>query len=475
MADVADTSMAPASGGGGDAEQIFKHGELAYYCSVKEQKIKKVRVERYSTSQPGKIYIQGGGFIDSGVLFTTKEKAEEELCRQLASGRPSKKARLDDKLNDVPDGGSVDAAAASDAIQGDLPPEDSDTLEMKEAGAIAFARRAANWLEQQLASGSGASLPAALAERFPLDTTTRAKMLAAVPWDSSHGYTAMLRYPKSSKCKGVLHIACLDYSERGLHGRGLYAGVDAISWLRSGDASSWFNMKRIDVVPVLAPGSMLPPGSNVSATGDTGGGEPLSMFGYGSDGSMVNATMVFALVSVVLCSIDEGVALPELWRAAAGAIRVQYTKYNSGMDRLVSNMVSSNLNAKVNRSMDDPLLLASELGRQGLTSISEIRNVMKTYKARIMGATNLALKRSTEEVTVRLMDRSKFCENAITVLSRITQASGWQAGPISQESIAAPKLVINAPLVESMNPTWSALAIQTAASQTLILEHIEKG
>ena len=282
MADVADTSMTPASGGGGDAEQIFKHGESAYYGSVKDQKVKKVKVERYSTSQPGKIYIQGGGVIDSGMLFTTKEKAEEEICRQLASGsRPSKKARLDDKLNDGLDCDSVDAAAAasaalsaaqmvdagadavSDAIHGgNHPPEDSDTLETKEAGAVAFARRTADWLER-LASDSGAngSLPIVLADRFPLDTTTRAKMLAAVPWDSSHGYTTMLRYPKSPKCKGVLHIACFDYSERGLHGRGLYAGVDAISLLRSGDVSSWFNTKRIDVVPVLAPGSTLFPGT----------------------------------------------------------------------------------------------------------------------------------------------------------------------------------------------------------------------
>ena len=488
MADVADTSTTPASGGGGDAEQIFKPGALAYYCSVKDQKVKKVKVERYSTSQPGKIYIQGGGIVDSGALFPTKEKAEEDLFRQLASGsRPSKKARLDDPLNDVPDRDSVDPAAASaapavaqsaaqrvDAEAGAIsdPPKDSD--EAKEAEAIDFARRAATWLEK-LASGSGAangSLPIALAERFPLDTTTRGKMLAAVPWDANHGYTTMLRYPKTAKSKGsvkgILHIACFDYSERGLHGRGLYAGVDAISWLRSGNASSWFSDKRIDVVPVLAPG-----GSTTSASGDTGG-EPLSMFGYGSDGSMVNATIVFALASLVLCSIDEDVALPELWRAAAGAISVQYTKFNSGMDRLVSNMVSSNLATKVNRSMDDPLLLARELGRQGMTSVTEIRNVMKTYKLRIMGVSNLALKRSTEEVTVRLMDRAKFCEQAVSVLSRITQASGWQAGPISQETLVAPKLVINAQLVESMNPTWAAFGVQTAQSQTLILEHIEK-
>ena len=484
MADVSDSSMTPASGGGGDAEQIFKHGEYAYYCSSKEMKVKKIKVERYSTSQPGKIYIQGGVVVDSGTLFTTRTNAEEELRRrQLATGSPSKKARVDDKSNDVPHRDSPDPSdpAAASAAQSAAPaqmevdavevpevPLDSD--EAKEAQAVDFAKRAANWLEQ-LASGSSTangSLPIALAEKFPLDPSTRAKVLAAVPWDSSRGYTTMLRYPKGPKCKGVLHIACFDYSEKGLHGKGLYAGVDAISWLRSGNASTWFSDKRIDVVPVLAPGN------TASDSGDTGGGEPLSMFGYGSDGTMINATIVFALASIVFCSIDEGVALPELWQAAAGAINVQYTRFTSGMERLVSNMMSSNLASKVNRSMDDPLLLARELGRQGMTGVTEIRNVMKMYRARIMGAANLTLKRSTEEVTVRLMDRGKFCEDAINVLTRITQATGWQAGPISQESLVAPKLVINAQLVESMNPTWAAFCVQTAASQTLILEHIEK-
>ncbi len=244
MADVADTSMSPASGGGGDAlAQIFKHNDAAYYWSVKDLKAKKVRVDRYSTSQPGKIYIQGGGFMDSGGLFISREKAEEESSRQLASGSPFKKARLDDDAVPV----SVDAASgAQDAAPGAQAEGLTEgphpftllasALETKEAEAIAFARRTADWLDQLQSGNARGSLPVALAERFPLDATTRAKMLAAVPWDSNHGYTTMLRYPKTPKCKGVLHIASFDYSERGLHGRGLYAGVDAISWLRAGDA-----------------------------------------------------------------------------------------------------------------------------------------------------------------------------------------------------------------------------------------------
>ena len=82
-------------------------------------------------------------------------------------------------------------------------------------------------------------------KQFPLNNDTRANILERVPWDSNHGYTTMLRYPKS-KSKGVLHIASFDFSERGLPGKGIYAGEDAIAWLRN-----WTNfddMKSTNIV-----------------------------------------------------------------------------------------------------------------------------------------------------------------------------------------------------------------------------------
>ena len=109
-------------------------------------------------------------------------------------------------------------------------------------------------------------------------------------------------------------------------------------------------LRRIDVVPVVA-----------HCTDGVG----LSVFGYGTDGAMVNATMVFAIASVVLYSIESKEELPMQLKAAVGAIKVQHIPHATGMDRLVANMVVSNINAKINRSMDDPLLLASELGRHG--------------------------------------------------------------------------------------------------------------
>ena len=107
---------------------------------------------------------------------------------------------------------------------------------------------------------------------------------------------------------------------------------------------------------------------------------------------MLNATVVFA--SAVLYSIELQEELPMLLKAAAGAIKVQYSAHTTGLDRLVSNMLVPNLHASVNRSMDGPLLLTHELGRHGLTSAKDIRDVMKSYKTRIMNAPNLALKKT---------------------------------------------------------------------------------
>ena len=118
-----------------------------------------------------------------------------------------------------------------------------------------------------------------------MNKDTRENMLGVVPWDSEKGDTSMWRYPKN-KCKGVLHVSCFAYGENAFHGKGIYA-VDAVTWLSYVRVP--FNMKRLDVVPVLAPGS-----------------EALSLFGYGSDGAMVSSTILCALVALVLYAVDIG-------------------------------------------------------------------------------------------------------------------------------------------------------------------------
>ena len=285
-----------------------------------------------------------------------------------------------------------------------------------------------------------------------MNKDTREKMLRAVPWDAERGYTSMLRYPKS-KCKGVLHASCFAYGENAFHGKGIYA-VDAVTWLSHAHVP--FNMKRLDVVPVLAPGS-----------------DALSLFGYGSDGAMVNSTILCALVALLLYAVDTGVQMPDAIVQELSGVKVQYAKHASGMERLVANMITSNVNSKINRSMDDPLLLAAELGRYGLTTTKEIRSVLKAYAVRVMATPSLSLKRTTGECTARLMDRSKMSEASVQALTRITQQAGWQTGPLSADALLAPKLTLGAKLVDSSHEVWLDFAVMTAAGQLEVLQHIE--
>ena len=60
-------------------------------------------------------------------------------------------------------------------------------------------------------------------------------------------------------------------------------------------------LKRVEVAPGVAPGT---------------DGHSLSRFGYGTDGTMLNATVVFASVSAMLYSIELQEELPVLLKSS---------------------------------------------------------------------------------------------------------------------------------------------------------------
>jgi hypothetical protein len=60
------------------------------------------------------------------------------------------------------------------------------------------------------------------------------------------------------------------------------------------------------------------------------------------------------------------------------------------------------------------------------------------------------------------------------MLARITLKAGWLTGPLSQDVILTPVLVIGAKLVETSNEAWSDLCIQTASGQVKTLLAVER-
>ena len=141
-------------------------------------------------------------------------------------------------------------------------------------------------------------------------------MLELVPWDSSLGYTSMLRQNKSSKTKGTLHVCCLNYGVRGFHGKGMYIG-DVVTWLEHLQLP--VNINCLDVVPVMMP-------SNNIASASVGAPTTLSNFGYGADSFTVNGTIICGLVALVLYAVVHKVRVPSALVKTLQGIQALYTR-----------------------------------------------------------------------------------------------------------------------------------------------------
>ena len=71
------------------------------------------------------------------------------------------------------------------------------------------------------------------------------------------------------------------------------------------------------------------------------------------------------------------------------------------------------------------------------------------------------------------MDRTKFAEGSISILSRMVCKAGWKSGPMSQDNVLAPAFAIGACFVESSNRIWGGFAVQTAEGQAIVLTLLE--
>ena len=482
-------------------KRILEHGQAVYYWCTAREKGVKVRVERLvssgdeSESADPEYLVQSGKRFRLSQVFDSRDDCAPTLP---ASGGASALAPSEPPLPGEPplpaSGGPPALASGEQPLpresplptlaSGDEPPlpasggapaeaptpapgdpganNGSQTDADEDATCKAYAEVVGEWIDRksQTAVGKGKSLPQWIQETFPMTCEFRQQFLSKVPWPPQGGYTSFLR-AASGKTKGNVHVAMFNFGEKGLHGKGMYVG-DSSLWLKN--LQMPMNLKRLDIVPVSSPGQTSEPAPG-GATGD------LAVFGYGADGAMINSTIMFAMCAVVLYAIETDTEVPQKWQRKLQNIPALYTRHENSCSRLVSSMVTSAVNRKINRSMDDPLMLSRELLRCGLASGSNVRQVVRLYKARTMSSPTLQMKRSTEEATIKLMDRAKVCEEAVTILSRIALKHGWEY--VSADAIMAPRLVLGCCLVESSNESWNTFAVQTAEGQTAVLKFLE--
>ena len=113
---------------------------------------------------------------------------------------------------------------------------------------------------------------------------------------------------------------------------------------------------------------------NVLAVRPKGHGACLDCFGWACDGAVVNATRGFFLIGLALFIVGQWQhEVPTEAVDLLSNIKVKYTKHPSMQARVVSNLVKSAVNSRVNRSIEDPVFLASELCRTSLGAASGVK------------------------------------------------------------------------------------------------------
>ena len=138
-----------------------------------------------------------------------------------------------------------------------------------------------------------------------------------------------------------MHVAMLAFESVAYLGSGMFLN-DALVLLDTIGSSSLAS-KCIEVRPR----------SNRKLT--TGGWEP--------DGAVIMGTYTFIFSAMACWSCLTGETLPMLWIKHLSGMPCSFTKHTTNETRLLSNLADSAAQRMANRTVQDPLFLAVELGR----------------------------------------------------------------------------------------------------------------
>ena len=124
----------------------------------------------------------------------------------------------------------------------------------------------------------------------------------------------------------------------------------------------------------------------------------LSQFGWEADGAIVNGVYIFVLVAVgAFAALHKStLKAPTAVVDALKQIPLVYKKHETGEDWLLSGLLASAAARKINRSIEDPLLLSEELMRHGMSTETSCWNILKLYKQRTLANPALQLSAKLE-------------------------------------------------------------------------------
>ena len=353
------------------------------------------------------------------------------------------------------------ASAASGAANGpsSIAVQNDDAGEDGSSRALtSFLHAAREWLRDAVIEPAKLnfprkSIPAKLSEIFPPEPLSKKAILDRIPWRSENGYVSFLRMPTQS-CKGQIHVTMLSYAEASFSGEGLYL-EDALDLLLS-----WHQL----------------PDSTLHIRPRTVQSEGLDHGGWVCDGAVANATRGFAMVALAAFAAMPAsggkapVPVPVEVVDLLSNIKVKYNKYSSTQARVVAGLVDSAINSRVNRSIEDPIYLASELRRNSLVTASGVKAALASYKNRLLASPALHMKQSTEECTLRFMQADKVTARTTAQISDCIASQSWQRCPFSAHALMAPRFVLVAKLGSWLHEFLDTHARQNSRGQILSVE-----
>ena len=159
--------------------------------------------------------------------------------------------------------------------------------------------------------------------------------------------------------------------------------------------------------------------------------------------------------------------MPAAVSDALAGIGAVFTKHPSAEPRLCSNLLASQAQKLVNRSIADPIFLSQEMLRHGYPKAELVRTILKLYGQRALANPALAITRGVEEVTCRFMNVEKVARSTFLQILEVVVRDGWDLCCFNCTILNLRAFPIGAKLVDSGHDLFAQVGTTTAESQHL--------
>ena len=304
--------------------------------------------------------------------------------------------------------GAQGATAVAEKVEVDLTLPSAEELEADKLQQ--WFRMAANRMAQLVVKGPG-SAPAEQLKLWvtgELGLNTEAKRCDAltqvIPKSIGSGQVNFQSVPQTKKT-GAVHVSFLSFEAAHYSGGGLYLH-DALTLLQNTEPDVLLK-HTISITPIKH--------------------TQVASFGWAADGALVNSNyaFVFTFLGFLAYSLRHSDPVPQRAKEALAAVGAIYFKHKTKQEQLVTNLLASETNRVIHRTVQDPLFLAAELSRNGESQPEKARVIFKLYKQRAMINPAFKMPTNVEECSIRFMNANKVAQATKDMLRAVVVAEGW--------------------------------------------------